>query len=703
MNKEILKEIFVRTDFPDNDKYIEEGTTIVKLSPEDKKFKTSIQTYLQDKNIIKFNEEPLFVFYELTYKKGSFFSAERTIHKMLIFLADRFLIYVHEDTEGWAKQHDAVASVYYHDIVKIEDINDESTGGGLMLYTKNNSIDFIYTDGSRSIQSVGTVLEDFLYNNMTPALTDSNGYIARKKLKVFFKLLDEQLQIISLDRNKLRNQFKKEIVLALNSENFQEAQAILEQFEDLSKESLYKYYELKVQIYSNNLVEAGHMMSVLLKESKDLQDKTWVSKLKKLKGLLLEKQNKPYEALIEFNESLAYADKASKDEVSNQKHISNLYNQYLEMFTEIPYQDRKVIFVSNNEKKYKTDNFTVLDINELPEIKFPPHHPVKDELYIGHPYNNTSYVSIQNYDYELLTDRINEYCYLLQCLGAESITIENVNGEESYNSSNIEKDLQIDADRLKVGVDFSGHLQKANSDIEISSLRIAKKQIFNPVKSPYVPQDLIWFPHEVGWQRLVNQRMQGNLLEYNEVISSKQNQVLNSNELYSLQTDVQAFVAGAKSNVNQRIQNEIKNNTITEWKVNVKFRPFNEMEISDENVFLEQDNVNNLVFENDGEREFLEEINFMLEDGELAEKEFRILERHRIRLGLSEEVAKSILDKLTVKFSSEELEFIDEIKLILELGELTERDKSVFIRLGKRIGIEEDRCLEIINLTAKHF
>ena len=63
-------------------------------------------------------------------------------------------------------------------------------------------------------------------------------------------------------------------------------------------------------------------------------------------------------------------------------------------------------------------NPSVLKINKLPAIQFPSAHPQTDETYVCHPFNKKLYIPISNYEKELLHDRINEYCYVLQCLGA---------------------------------------------------------------------------------------------------------------------------------------------------------------------------------------------------------------------------------------------------------------------------------------------
>ncbi|WP_418639161.1 hypothetical protein [Winogradskyella sp.] len=46
------------------------------------------------------------------------------------------------------------------------------------------------------------------------------------------------------------------------------------------------------------------------------------------------------------------------------------------------------------------------------------------------------------------------------------------------------------------------------------------QQTFKPVDAPYVPKDLIWYDSETSWQRLVNQRLNGDIETYTENIIS---------------------------------------------------------------------------------------------------------------------------------------------------------------------------------------
>lgn len=43
---------------------------------------------------------------------------------------------------------------------------------------------------------------------------------------------------------------------------------------------------------------------------------------------------------------------------------------------------------------------------------------------------------------------------------------------------------------------------------------------YDLMRKPYVPDKLVWYPEQPQWQRLVDSRLGGNLLEYSETVKS---------------------------------------------------------------------------------------------------------------------------------------------------------------------------------------
>lgn len=96
------------------------------------------------------------------------------------------------------------------------------------------------------------------------------------------------------------------------------------------------------------------------------------------------------------------------------------------------------------------------------------------------------------------------------------------------------------------------------------------------------------------------------------------------------------------------------------------------------------------------EQKYLEEVRATLEDGEIGPRERKALERHRVRLGISEERAEELESSLvTPSFSDDEIKYLEEVKFVLEDGEIGPRERKSLERHRVRLGISEERAKEI--------
>lgn len=96
------------------------------------------------------------------------------------------------------------------------------------------------------------------------------------------------------------------------------------------------------------------------------------------------------------------------------------------------------------------------------------------------------------------------------------------------------------------------------------------------------------------------------------------------------------------------------------------------------------------------EQKYLEEVRAVLEDGEIGPRERKALERHRVRLGISEERAEELEASLvTPSFSDDEIKYLEEVKFVLEDGEIGPRERKSLERHRVRLGIAEERAREI--------
>ena len=97
------------------------------------------------------------------------------------------------------------------------------------------------------------------------------------------------------------------------------------------------------------------------------------------------------------------------------------------------------------------------------------------------------------------------------------------------------------------------------------------------------------------------------------------------------------------------------------------------------------------------EQEYLEEIRACLDnDGEISSRERRLLDRLRKSLGITEARAKE-LETSVNNMSDDEKEYQEELKACLEDGTISDRERRLLDRLRKSLGISEERAKAIEN------
>ena len=293
--------------------------------------------------------------------------------------------------------------------------------------------------------------------------------------------------------------------------------------------------------------------------------------LRVLKGKIQFKKNEYYPALNSYQ--IAYNLKEDGLEKDNLKQvIDDTYSNLISNFFDNDYSKRKTILVSNGSNFLATA-FLPLDKNKLPnEINFPVGHPIENELYIGHPFKSIVYLPLENYELDLFLDRINEFCYLLQCLGAVELSIKTIKGQATDKISSEELSVNSSLNIPKYGA-INTEFENKNSNESNTEFnrKLEKIQRFSPTKKPFIPTDLIWFNNEPSWQRLYQQRINGNILEYHENVSTNQKKLLSETEFTKIKAEYEHSLVSAKIDVSANSSSKFTDHENTEWEISVKF------------------------------------------------------------------------------------------------------------------------------------
>lgn len=136
------------------------------------------------------------------------------------------------------------------------------------------------------------------------------------------------------------------------------------------------------------------------------------------------------------------------------------------------------------------------------ELSLAPGHPRKDTLYAAHPSDGRRYLPISEFHRLTFEDKFAEALYLLMHLGATEISVEHREGWERDFAS-------------ELSVNIPGVQGEASVEGECSS---NKKGLYHAKldghDEPSIPNDLVWYPHELTWQVVAEGRMDFGLKDF---------------------------------------------------------------------------------------------------------------------------------------------------------------------------------------------
>lgn len=251
-------------------------------------------------------------------------------------------------------------------------------------------------------------------------------------------------------------------------------------------------------------------------------------------------------------------------------------------FSNRPYHDRQFIFTVRDLDHIggcydETDTIKyVFPLSELPkDITFPVGHPQANMLYYAHPLR-PMYLPFENAQLLLFYEKAHEMCRLFQCLGATQITARCLKGKKisqdiltSYDA-NIEGGYKIVNGSAGISGKNTRHEKRENRD------EMLLNQTFSPQKAPYCPDDLVWTKEDPELRTLIQQRLEGGLLEFTKKVSSYETSNLSQNQINDVKAAFQSLMANVSANYSASTDSTFSQTTETEWEISVQFKPLDE-------------------------------------------------------------------------------------------------------------------------------
>lgn len=350
----------------------------------------------------------------------------------------------------------------------------------------------------------------------------------------------------------------------------------------------------------------------------------------------------------------------------------------------------------------------VFTLNDLPtSIQFPVGHPQANTLYIGHPFKPATYLPFENATEQLFMERVHELCYLGQCLGANEIRIKRLRGLDTASSEAKQLDVsgELDVKAVNVGGSFGRNTAVQNSYSSKDGMELV--QTYLPTKQPYCPDDLVWLDSEASWQALVKQRLNGNILSYSLHLSSSESVSMTSSKVMSVKASFEYLVTKVSGTYDAKTDKTFSKTEEIEWEIDMQFKPLQDFDdangsISQATAPIAQTQKSDL---SEAEMAYKEEVEFCLEDAsEIDAHSRKFLERKRQKLGLSETRAQEIEDMVKaslVSFTDEEKEYMEALDDVIEDGAIPDNVRRLLERERKSLGISEERAKELEEIKCK--
>ena len=456
------------------------------------------------------------------------------------------------------------------------------------------------------------------------------------------------------------------------------------------------YYDRAIKSNDNKnlLQEALTEIEKTIDHCKD-HEECW--KLHKYKGHILELMDKITDSRNAYMRSLAEAPEEQKYKLQNmirefEEANADLWDNYI---LRVPYKERKYIMLveDSNIKKCAVSGITIFNSSNVPNcINFYDNMPLNNELYVGHPYNPSVYIPYNQAEDILFQDKIQEFCYILQQLGAEEITITSLKGRKINETNNKKEELEVAANAGRFG-NASLNIDSSTSNLmdRTSHEQYDVKYVYDPIDMPEMPSETIWYQNQPKWQRLVQSRIDGNTLEYTECISSKLKFFTSSSEKEDIKAKLKVLMANIEGRIYDEEEKQLREETETIWRVSVKFRS---KKLLQKDTLLQPNSVTALT---NNENEFLNEVRFCLDDdGIIDSEEQGYLDKVSQKLGLPQTKAQELQNSLiSPQITDNEKKYIEAISELTIDGKIPSSSLRIVERYRKLYEVSSQRAEEL--------
>ncbi len=368
-------------------------------------------------------------------------------------------------------------------------------------------------------------------------------------------------------------------------------------------------------------------------------------------------------------------------------------DEYLQLSRE----QRRTILCTTKLPSWPTDEIRPIAPALIEKIgwTFPVGHPQSECVYVAHPLFDNVYLPIEDFHHRIFQERFRELQRLLSSLGASEIKIHS--GEGLVAEMLREETISVSGkDSIITGSSIEGELDVRNKNTSRSSRSASVSLKLIPSSTKSVPKDLFWFKHEPTWQAIADEVMQGRVQEYSLELKYSADYSINEKLAVRLNTEIELFKGKVKASIDTEFDSFLRELRRSSTRIDVTFAEVpNQVPESAKYVQLVQPSV--------AGSEYMQDIVDLMEGGELPEAATRLLKRSQSRLGLSDDEAKQLEVQALARhtMTTVEQEYASTVADGLDGNSISNGARRLLQRTRIRLGISEHRAAEIETLVCR--
>ena len=263
------------------------------------------------------------------------------------------------------------------------------------------------------------------------------------------------------------------------------------------------------------------------------------------------------------------------------ERFEKLTQSYINNFLDISPSERKFLVIDDHLRRLP-DTVLVLPHNKLPEnILFPEGGPHIQELYVVHPYKPNVYLPYNGFNFHLLKDQAEELAYIMECLGAKSISWSQTLSEATDQENEDAMKAAIGGEYKSYGgkVGFENDNKNRNAKERLNGVLENKEFHITRDKRPSTPTNLIWYPHCEKWKKESKSRLEGRLHKLRLEINTLESTVISTQERNKIEVALEAIVVKAEGNYEKSQKISLKTENSLTYTVEIEFYPLSEYNV----------------------------------------------------------------------------------------------------------------------------